>query len=170
MPGVRVNGQASGTFFKAVTAATFGLAHPARAALQCYNCRIAAQRARTVRRARPPALQNLPWLAGLEQTLAGWAPSTLAIAAKLTSSGRTQGVLLEARRAARAQLKWRGTLHLLRSSSSAAQQEVRWVKYGSLLIDSPFEPDAGLAWGFVLGPCLISAALLLASSAQDAQQ
>lgn len=44
------------------------------------------------------------------------------------------------------------------------------AKYGSLLIDSPFEPDAGLAWGFVLGPCLISAALLLASSAQDAQQ
>ena len=41
------------------------------------------------------------------------------------------------------------------------------IKYGSLLLDAPFHPDAGLGLALVLGPCLIYSIALLYKSRQE---
>ncbi len=40
------------------------------------------------------------------------------------------------------------------------------IKYGSLLLDAPFQPDAGLGLTLVLGPCLVYSIALLFRSRQ----
>ncbi|KAK9841496.1 hypothetical protein WJX74_006760 [Apatococcus lobatus] len=44
------------------------------------------------------------------------------------------------------------------------------VKYGSLLLDAPFQPDAGLGLTLVLGPCLIYSIALLYKSREESTQ
>lgn len=42
------------------------------------------------------------------------------------------------------------------------------VKYGSLLIDTPFQPSAATALLLILGPTVVFSALLAAISSKDA--
>lgn len=57
---------------------------------------------------------------------------------------------------------WCAIIQVMMSSAGAAV-----VKYGSLFLDAPFQPDAGLGLTLVLGPCLIYSIALLYKSREE---
>ena len=63
-------------------------------------------------------------------------------------------------------LLWSGVLTRLMPFSAGAAV----VKYGSLLLDAPFQPDAGLGLTLVIGPCLIYSIALLYKSREESEQ
>ena len=64
-------------------------------------------------------------------------------------------------------ITWQMALFMMSLIYRSACAGAAIIKYGSLVLDAPFQPDAGLGLTLVIGPCLVYSIALLFKSRQE---